>query len=220
MSWSDIRRLQKGHHFTSYVNKPLEDLLVYLFAKLGFISADHITIMANVLAFYAVYLILTGRWDTGLVVMLIVTILDGVDGKLARLKGTPTKIGKLEHSLDFLYEQAWYVSLILIAYTSSNNIWVLGAGLAWLVADGYVRHVYNLGWIVVGFPLKNWGRIGRLVTIIDGRRNVYVWYAAISYVITGGFTLSIYLSLAHALATVLVYTILTQMQISQVVKQQ
>lgn len=215
VSWREISRLQKGIHFTSYVNKPLEDALVYLLARVEFITADHITILADSLAFLSAYLMVTGRVWPAIALMLAVTILDGTDGKLARLRGKPTKIGKLEHSLDFLYEQAWYASVIAYTYLSTKAVWTLLLGLGWLVVDGYVRHVYNLGWIVAGGPLKKWGRAGRIIALVDGRRNVYVWYTTASYIIAGTLWPAITLSFSHALATAVAYTVLTYRKIGE-----
>ena len=215
VSWREISRLQKGIHFTSYVNKPLEDALVYLLARVEFITADHITILADSLAFLSAYLMVTGRVWPAIALMLAVTILDGTDGKLARLRGKPTKIGKLEHSLDFLYEQAWYASVIAYTYLSTKAVWVLLLGLGWLVVDGYVRHVYNLGWIIAGGPLKKWSRAGRIIALVDGRRNVYVWYTTASYIIAGTLWPAITLSFSHALATAVAYTVLTYRKIGE-----
>ena len=215
ISWREISKLQKGIHFTSYVNKPLEDALVYLLARVEFITADHITILADSLAFLSAYLMVTGRVWPAIALMLAVTILDGTDGKLARLRGKPTKIGKLEHSLDFLYEQAWYASVIAYTYLSTKAVWTLLLGLGWLVVDGYVRHVYNLGWIIAGGPLKKWGRAGRIIALVDGRRNVYVWYTTASYIIAGTLWPAITLSFSHALATAVAYTVLTYRKIGE-----
>ena len=215
VSWKDIAKLQKGMHFTSYVNKPLEDALVYLLARVEFITADHITILADSLAFVSAYLMFTGRVWLAIATMLAVTILDGTDGKLARLRGKPTKIGKLEHSLDFLYEQVWYASVIAYAYLSTGSAWILLVGLGWLVVDGYVRHVYNLGWIIAGGPLKRWSRAGRVVALVDGRRNVYVWYTTASYIIARTLWPAITLSFLHALATAIAYTVLTYRKIGE-----
>jgi uncharacterized membrane protein len=88
-------------------------------------------------------------------------------------------------------------------------------GLAWLVCECYVRHVYGMGWITSGSPLKSWGRLGKRVTLIDGRRNVYVWYAVASYVVTGCFAAAIFASLFHSAATAAVYTAMTYRKLGE-----
>lgn len=160
-----------------------------------------------------------GNYVMSILVMLVVTILDGVDGKLARLRGVPTRIGKLEHSLDFLYEQVWYASLTFAAFTVSKDLRILLIGLLWLAFDGYVRHIYNLGWIVAKSPLKKWGKAGRIVALVDGRRNVYVWYTAICYFLINNLPLAVILSCAHALATATAYTVLTYRKFNELRRQ-
>ncbi|RLG45401.1 MAG: hypothetical protein DRN81_01920 [Thermoproteota archaeon] len=208
-SWQDIKMVQKGRHFTSYINKPFEDALVFLIANYTSISADAVTVFTDLLAFISAYLMIIGYHVYSVGLMLAVMILDGTDGKLARIRGKPTKIGKLEHSLDFLYEQVWYASLVYAAYTSASDAKILIAGLLWLAVDGYVRHIYQLGWIVMGSPVKSWGDAGRIVTTIDGRRNVYIWYALLSYLLTKSFSISILLSLFHSSFTAVSYTLLS-----------
>jgi hypothetical protein len=47
----------------------------------------------------------------GALLALIVGVLDGVDGKLARLKVHMTKSGKGEHLLDYVVEMSWWMAL-------------------------------------------------------------------------------------------------------------
>jgi len=47
----------------------------------------------------------------GALFALIVGVLDGVDGKLARLKVHMTKSGKGEHLLDYVVEMSWWMAL-------------------------------------------------------------------------------------------------------------
>src|SRR4029077_1324546 len=42
---------------------------------------------------------------------LFVAILDGVDGKLARVKVETTKFGEWEHYLDYSFEISWWLAL-------------------------------------------------------------------------------------------------------------
>jgi len=186
-----------------------------LLSRFDFITADHVTIVTDILAFISAYLIAFKDSLLGLALMLMVTILDGVDGKLARLRGKPMRIGKLELSLDFLYEQVWYASLVFASQIKGFAQWTLIIGLLWLALDGYVRHIYNLGWVIAETPLKNWGKAGWIITFIDGRRNLYVWYATTSYLILKSFKPAIFLAFAHAPFTAIAYTILTIRKIGE-----
>lgn len=181
--WSAIQGLQKGTHLMSKIHKPLEDLLVYLLYDFSFIGADHISLLTYAFAGLAAYFFATGSLGTALALAVLVGILDGVDGKIARLRKKKTYIGKLEHSLDMLYEQAWYAAFTWWAWRSTGNELYVTLGLTWLILDSLVRHVYNVVWIATGTSLKYQGGVAQLVTKIDGRRSVYVlhmiaWYLA------------------------------------------
>ena len=53
----------------------------------------------------------SGHLWWGRVLALLVGVLDGVDGKLARTKFETTESGKSEHSLDYLIELSWWTAL-------------------------------------------------------------------------------------------------------------
>lgn len=206
--WDKIQTLQKGTHFISKIHKPVEDFIVYLLYDLNFITADHISIATYVLAAIVVYLLITGNMIFALLIAVIVGILDGVDGKIARLRGKKTYIGKLEHSFDMIYEQAWYIAFIWYIWTSTGNISFLILGLIWLVMDSYVRHIYNVIWIATGKSLKYHGKIGQYVTFIDGRRSVYILHMIIWLLVWMPWN-AIYTILGHCVATATTYTIIS-----------
>jgi hypothetical protein len=56
-----ISRIQKGLHFTAYINKPLEDYIVYRIGDIPWITPNRITILANIAAFIVAMLFL--YWD-------------------------------------------------------------------------------------------------------------------------------------------------------------
>ena len=58
--------------------------------------------MTNIVAWAATFLFATGRLGWGTILALAVGILDGLDGKQARVKIETTKAGKLEHWFDAL----------------------------------------------------------------------------------------------------------------------
>ena len=135
-------------------------------------------------------------------------ILDGVDGKIARLRMRKTRIGKLEHSFDMFYEQLWYVSYIWYLFASTRQEFYIVLGLIWLVSDSYVRHIYNVFWLTTGKSLKYYEGLPSKVTKVDGRRSVYIlhmiiWYLALDV------KFAIYTILLHSVLTALVYTYLS-----------
>jgi|Deesub1362B_J571_1020462.scaffolds.fasta_scaffold00005_373 phosphatidylglycerophosphate synthase len=206
--WSKIQTLQKGTHLISRIHKPVEDLIVYLLYDLEFIGADHISIITYILAAGVVYYLIDLQLIPALALAVIVGILDGVDGKIARLRGKKTYIGKLEHSFDMLYEQLWYVGFTIYFWWTTNNFIFIILGLIWLVVDGYVRHIYNVVWIATGKSLKYHGKIGRYVTFIDGRRSVYILHIIFWLILLMPWN-AMYTILGHSVATATSYTILS-----------
>lgn len=213
--WEHIQKLQKGTHVMSRIHKPIEDFIVYLLYDLEFISADHISILTYILAFLTAYLMLTGNLLLALLLALLVGILDGVDGKIARLRQRKTLIGKLEHSFDMLYEQAWYASFTLLCWMDTGSLTFLALGLLWLILDSYVRHIYHIVWITTGKSLKYHSGIAAFITKIDGRRSVYVLHMIIWFLLSKlvpqlcSYTYAIYTILGHCFFTALSYTIIS-----------
>lgn len=93
------------------------------------------------MAFLAVYLFLTDSLPLALATAVIVRILDGVDGKIARLRRKKTYIGKLEHSLDMLYEKCWYASFTWYVLVATGDTTYLILGIIWLILDSLIRHI-------------------------------------------------------------------------------
>ncbi|MDP6612705.1 MAG: CDP-alcohol phosphatidyltransferase family protein [Candidatus Hydrothermarchaeota archaeon] len=205
--WNNIRRLQKGTHLMSRVHRPFEDLAVYLLYDLEFIGADLISLVTYALAFLAAYLMVAGELVLALSLMVLVGVLDGVDGKVARLRGKKTLIGKLEHSFDMLFEQVWYVAFTWYIWQATGSNAFLVLGFLWLVLDGFVRHIYNVTWIATGKSLKYHGGLARYVTFIDGRRSVYVTHMIIWFFL-GSPSNAMYTILGHCALTAISYTFL------------
>ncbi len=210
--WKKVEKTQKGIHFTSEVNKYLENILIYFLMSTP-VTPDMITILTDILAFFAVYLALNNLIGWFLVIAFIVTILDGTDGKLARVKGIEGKIGKIEHSFDFLYEQAWYATIVWTIFRTTNSLYFLGMGLVFIVLDGYVRHIYNIAWLSTGKSLKE-NKKWRWFFKVDARRNVHVWYWIVFYVL-GYFQYAIFLNLLHTAITAFIYTYISFKQKSK-----
>ncbi len=209
-----INELQKGKHLMSLIHKPFEDLIVYLLFDLEFIGADHVSLFTYFLASLTVYFFLTGKVALALAFALVAGVMDGVDGKIARLRGRKTFIGKLEHSLDMLYEQAWYASFTWWAWNTTGSTQILILGLIWLILDAYVRHVYNVVWIATGKSLKYHGGIASYVTFIDGRRSFYVLHMVIWLLLSAPWC-AIYTILVHCALTATAYTALSFRAISK-----
>lgn len=119
---------------TKWVYPPLVWRLVRLSTAAG-ISANAITILSVVLTFAAVPLFAAGQFAAGLACAYAMSVLDSVDGKVARLTLSDSAFGNLlDHGLDIVHPPLWYAAWA----------WGLGArgldgplGLAGLLLIGF-----------------------------------------------------------------------------------
>jgi phosphatidylglycerophosphate synthase len=195
---------QKGIHLTSMLNAPLENFVVKSIGEIKWITPNRITMLVNLLALAVIYLFLNGYFFLGSVVAYIAAIFDGVDGKLARVRGRFTKLGHLEHSLDALWEQSVYASLVIGLGTHGYGVQALVTGIIFLVIDSFTRHVFNQFALITGRSLKTYSDFDRKFAVIDGRRNFYLIYFLVSAVL-GNPMNGLFLSIAHASLTAVIY---------------
>lgn len=195
---------QKGIHLTSMLNAPLENFIVKSIGEIKWITPNRITMLVNLLALAVIYLFLNGYFFLGSVVAYIAGIFDGVDGKLARVRGRFTKLGHLEHSLDALWEQSVYASLVIGLGTHGYGVQALVTGIIFLVIDSFTRHVFNQFALITGRSLKTYSDFDRKFAVIDGRRNFYLIYFLVSAVL-GNPMNGLFLSIAHASLTAVIY---------------
>ncbi len=115
---------QKGtQDFPAMVHAPIENFLISHLWKTA-ITPNQLTALTNIAAWGATALFATGHLGAGVILALAVGILDGLDGKQARLKIETSKMGKLEHWFDALFEISWWVAL---AYYLHRSGWLPGA---------------------------------------------------------------------------------------------
>jgi phosphatidylglycerophosphate synthase len=104
--------------FTRYVYPPLVWIMVGPLARWR-VHPNWVTAVGIVLALGAIPLWAEGWWITGFVMAYGMSVLDSVDGKLARLTFTDSVSGNyLDHGLDMVHPPLWYLS------------WAYGLGIA------------------------------------------------------------------------------------------
>ena len=89
----------------TYVNKPIENFITARLASTS-ITPNQITILTNVVAYAATILFAKGYLLVGSLVTFIVSFMDGVDGKLSRVKMAGSNLGKMEHAI-FVFPVAY-----------------------------------------------------------------------------------------------------------------
>jgi phosphatidylglycerophosphate synthase len=157
-----------------YFDSPFENALVRALAPTQ-VTPNQITLATLILAALVGWLFLRGNLVSGLALALVVGVLDGVDGKLARLKLATSRLGELEHVGDFLYENVWYLTLAadFCAATGVAAFW--RAGLALVACDLLDNLLYGVVQARTGRFLDELSAFDRRFRRIAGRRNVYVW---------------------------------------------
>ena len=170
---------QKGSlDLPAWVHGPIETFLVARLCKTS-ITPNQLTALCNVVAWAVVPLFVTGHLVWGTVLALAVGVLDGLDGKQARVKVETTEAGKLEHWLDTFYELAWLFALAYYFQTSGAlpDAWkylllLLGAEAVDGVAKLSIIRRY-------GRLIDELSPLDRKIRFLGGRRNIYIWILAI-----------------------------------------
>lgn len=200
-----IERTQKGtlDLLAWYVHRPIENRITYYLSEWP-ITPNQLTIFTNIVAYFATFLFLQGYLLWASLITLVVNILDGVDGKLARARGVTTKLGHIEHSFDLLFEQSWYIAFAWYIFSGSGSLLPLVLGLVMLLLDSFNRHCSMQFKQVMGVSLADYARFDRLFRRFDGRRNIYTLYMLAGAI----FGLPLYALMAmaaHTFLTAVVY---------------
>ena len=90
----------------SYLHRPIELRLASWLAETP-VTANQVSVVVVAIALGITALLTTGNLLLAALLMPLVKVLAGVDGKLARVKGTASNLGGLEHAFDLVYEHAW-----------------------------------------------------------------------------------------------------------------
>jgi len=139
------------------------------------ITPNQVPALTGVLGACVAFLFLHGWLRLGITLAYAVEVLDGVDGKLARTKLQTSRLGELEHVLDFFMEHAWYLTLtfFFVSRTHDWQWWWVGGGL--MVSDLLDNLLYYAGHVCFGKQLDELGPFDRSFRLIAGRRNIYAW---------------------------------------------
>jgi len=165
------------------------------------ITPNQVTVCTGVLGACIAFLFLHGWLRLGITLAYAVEVLDGVDGKLARTRLQTSRLGELEHVLDFFMEHAWYLTLTLFFVTSTHDgqWWWVGGGL--MVSDLLDNLLYYAGHVLFGKQLDELGAFDRGFRLIAGRRNIYAWMWLLGF--WAGFPTQVFVAaLAWAIVTV------------------
>ncbi len=160
---------------TKWVWPGLAEQVVRFCVRYG-IRPNHVTAMSWILAVAAGILFYRGFLWPGLLLGWIMTFLDTVDGKLARVTVDSSPFGHLfDHVLDLIHPPLWYLAWglglshyqpLLLKLPVMQAFWLL---LAAYVGGRVVEAVFKK--FVAGFSIFTWRPVDSINRLITARRN-------------------------------------------------
>jgi len=175
--------VQKGTlDFPAWIHAPIEKFLLRYLCRTS-ITPNQLTISWAIAACLTTIFFATGHLIWGIVLALVVGILDGLDGKQARLKVETTAGGKIEHHLDSFFDVVWPIALAFHFYSSGRlptAFYYLAVLLAGEGVDGIAKAIIYSG---AGRLMTAPSMFDRFVRLIGGRRNIYIWVLAIALIL-------------------------------------
>jgi phosphatidylglycerophosphate synthase len=170
---------------TRYVYPPLVWQATRLCARWR-VHPNVLTVISIVCAFACVPYFARGEWLIGFVLAYVMSVLDSVDGKVARLTLTDSKIGNtLDHGLDIVHPPFWYFSWALGLGASAHEP-LYQAGV-WLIVF-YVADRLVLGQAKrrLGYTLHAASRLDERVRSVIARRNIMMTIMVIALLLGVG----------------------------------
>jgi phosphatidylglycerophosphate synthase len=178
-----LETAQKGAlDIPAIVHGPIETAIVARLCRTK-VTPNQLTLGAAAVAWTATALFASGHLGAGLVVALAVGILDGLDGKLARLKLETSRVGEFEHLSDFAFELSWWAALAWHFHRSGTLRWAPLVLLALYIAEALDGLVKLAALKRLGVIIDTAAPSMRLVRLVGGRRNVYVWIMALGWAV-------------------------------------
>lgn len=157
---------------TKHVYPPLVWAMVNPLAQAR-VHPNVVTIIAIIATFAAVPFFAAGQWVPGMILAFVMSVLDSVDGKLARLTYTSTPQGNLlDHGTDLIHPPIWYFGW---AWGLSNgdpfsgvfqaSIWMMGL----YVFDRMLERLFK---VCTGRSIQDFRPIDVKLRTFVSRRNV------------------------------------------------
>ncbi|MDD3179344.1 MAG: CDP-alcohol phosphatidyltransferase family protein [Opitutaceae bacterium] len=134
------------------------------------LTPNFVTTVSGVLAAAVCFLFADGLYGLGLALGWVMTFLDTVDGKLARVTLTSSKFGDLlDHGIDLVHPLAWYYTWGMGLARGGEHfpplMWILfGSYIAGRLCEGYFARRF-------GFHLHVWRRFDSAFRLVLARRN-------------------------------------------------
>ncbi len=144
------------------------------------ISPNAVTTVSLAFVLIALWRFAVGDFATGLAAAWIMTFLDTVDGKLARVTLTSSRWGNaFDHGIDLIHPPFWYwawwygLTAIGEAAAAPSAVWAVSSLTLWVVIGGYVAQRLLEGLFIwrFGMEMHVWRQVDSLFRLITARRN-------------------------------------------------
>jgi phosphatidylglycerophosphate synthase len=143
-------------------------------ARLGIVP-NAVTLVGIAAAIAVAFLWATGQIVPGLILAWLMTFLDTIDGKLARVTVTSSRVGDiLDHATDIVHPPFWWVSLAagLHALYPSEGVELWLSCAAMLIAYLLGRGLESLFKGTMGYNAYLWKPFDSAFRLIVSRRNI------------------------------------------------
>jgi phosphatidylglycerophosphate synthase len=134
------------------------------------VHPNAVTFLSWILVVLAALLFSKGYFGFGLIVAWLMTFLDTVDGKLARVTLTSSSVGHvLDHGLDIVHPPFWYLAWAM--GLPANTVWLWPATV--ITVSGYITGRLIEGLFLLAFKMEihSWRPIDSYFRTITARRN-------------------------------------------------
>jgi phosphatidylglycerophosphate synthase len=166
----------------AYLHAPIETAIISLLCKTR-ITPNQITVGGFVIGCGATAAFALGRVGLGILAALIFGIVDGLDGKQARVKIETTERGKWEHYLDYFIENSWWTAIAFHLWRTGQfpNVFYFFA----LLVGSRLLHEFAKRPVKMakGRLLDDVAPFDRGFRLIAARRNVYIWILACGFLL-------------------------------------
>lgn len=155
------------------LHAPIESWIVRRLCRTN-ITPNQITLFGFAVALAATFLFAAGHLWPGIVLALLLGVVDGLDGKQARVKIETTAAGNWEHVLDFFVEASWWAALAFWFERSGQlpHAWILFGVI--MAADVVDRLAKKAAHRRIERLLDDHSSFDRFVRRIGARRNIYI----------------------------------------------
>lgn len=203
-----IESVQKGSLDwpAQVLHAPIENWAIAWLCRTS-ITPNQLTLITNIVAWGVTALVLTGHLTSALLLAAVVGVLDGIDGKLARLKLMTSRVGQFEHAFDMCFEYSWWFALGWVLSQGDPSMPVFAAGVGLILCNFADTAAAGVFWFFKGREhgrrLDNYTPFDLMVRKVSGRRNIYVWIILLAALLSS-VELGLWLALSWGVVTILV----------------